>query len=157
MCGCALHTCTAHIRISVCMYYILNYVSMFYKFIWYKYCLELAFHTFVRFPIAKLSLEMRHAERDGGRPKELVCLKEWEGEKFKKNDQKWDFFFLIFHLFLKSTLSKESGWNETFKSICVWVLARALSSRLTQTQAHRQNLPYETEQHKCSCSGVSWL
>lgn len=58
---------TTHTFGSVCMYYILNYASMFYKFIRYKYCFELALHTFVRFPIAELSLEMRHAERDGDR------------------------------------------------------------------------------------------
>lgn len=46
------------------MYYILSYVSMFYKFIWCKYYFELALHTFVWFPIAKLSLETRETHQD---------------------------------------------------------------------------------------------
>lgn len=119
----------------MCVIYILSYVCMFYKFIWYNILFwAWSSHTHsCGFPLRNYRLkDAKSTKRVKERQRQFKSETEKGSEK--KNDQKWDFFLLHFSsFFLKSKLNEESGWNEMLKSIWVWARARSRPDTNTNT------------------------
>lgn len=129
--------------VCVCFIYVVCTTSWamlvcFIKFIGREYCFELALYIFVRFPIAKLSLEMR----------------DWETEIEKKWTKLKTFSSFIFFLKVQNKWRIKLKWNVE-KHLHLQSTHIGLSAR---SDTHLYTKPHIwTKQHKCSWNGIWWL